>query len=218
MIRIIKLTVAVATIALAALPAHAYEKGDWVVRAGLGIVNPDSTAYADDTIIIEVDDGTSAVFSATYMMSPNWGFDILAAWPFSHDINVRDPLGINPGETKLAETKHLPPTFSVQYHFIPDGKFMPYAGLGLNYTMFFDEELAGNPADLSLSLDDSFGIAAQIGADMKLNDRWVLNADLRYINIETDASIVDSTVTNQSPAIKVKINPMVYSISVGYIF
>ena len=36
---------------------------------------------------------------------------------------------------KIGETKHLPPTFSFQYHFLPDGQFQPYAGLGLNLSL-----------------------------------------------------------------------------------
>ena len=30
-----------------------------------------------------------------------------------------------------------PPTVSLQYHFLPDAKFQPYAGFGVNYTHFF---------------------------------------------------------------------------------
>lgn len=205
MSKIFKLLTVVAALALISLPAAAYEKGDWIIRGGVGVVDPKSTSYQDEELIVKVDSGTSAVFSATYMFTPNWAFDILAAWPFSHDINVSDPA--EPGiELKLGETKHLPPTFSIQYHFMPDSSFMPYAGLGLNYTTFFDEEVTLDP-DLSLSLDDSFGVAAQLGADWKLSDRWVLNVDFRYIDIETEAD-----------GAKIDISPIVYSLSFGYIF
>ena len=69
------------------------------------------------------------------MLSDNWGFEILASWPFSHDVSLGT---VSPGnaDVKIAETKHLPPTFSMQYHFMPSGKVQPYAGLGVNYTTF----------------------------------------------------------------------------------
>jgi outer membrane protein len=215
--RLFKLLTIVAGLALISMPAAAYEKGDWIIRGGAGVVDPESKAYADEELILTIDSGTSVVLSATYMFSPNWGFDILAAWPFSHDINASDPLdpGFS-GEVKIGETKHLPPTFSFQYHFNPDGNFMPYAGLGLNYTMFMDEKLVGDVA--SLSIDDSFGVAAQLGADVKMGDRWILNFDLRYISIEADAKITDTEVPAQPLVIPVDINPLVYSVSVGFVF
>ncbi len=215
MIKLFRLLTIVAGLALISMPAAAYEKGDWIVRGGVGVVDPESTSYQDEDIIVKVDSGTSAVFSATYMFTPNWAFDILAAWPFSHDINVAIP-GL-PGEAKLGETKHLPPTFSFQYHFNPTGKFMPYAGLGLNYTLFMDEKVTADP-DLDLSIDASFGVAAQLGADVKLNDRWVVNFDLRYISIEPDATLIDTVDPANTGEVSIDINPIVYSLNFGYIF
>jgi outer membrane protein len=213
----IKTLFALAGLALISMPAAAYEKGDWVVRAGIGMVQPESTAYSDaaDDLRIIVDDGTAVSLSATYMLTPNWAFDILASTPFSHDIKA-GPVSV-PGEVKIGETKHLPPTFSIQYHFLPDGKFQPYAGLGLNYTLFFDEELdqALFPG-FSLSIDDSVGVAAQIGADFKFNDRWLFNVDVRYISIEPDVTLSDG-VTTDSP-ITIDINPIVFQLNLGYLF
>ena len=133
MSRILKVLTVLAGLALVAMPAQAYEKGDWIIRGGVGMVSPDSGAIAD-TGGATIDDGVSAVISGTYMFNSNWGFEILAALPFSHDIGdefVGD----------FAEVKHLPPTFSLVYQFAPDAGFRPYAGLGLNYTLFFDEEV-----------------------------------------------------------------------------
>jgi outer membrane protein len=61
----------------------------------------------------------------------------LAATPFKHDVL----LGDSTEQIKVGSVKHLPPTFSFQYHFMPDSKFRPYVGLGPNYTTFFDETL-----------------------------------------------------------------------------
>ena len=186
-----------ALLALVASPALAYEAGTWVLRAGVGVVAPDSDNLVIDDgvdrIAVNVDDGTSLTLMGTYMFTPNWGFDILASWPFNHDINVSiadsvDP-GFNPISAKIAETDHLPPTFSIQYHFLPDGTFQPYVGAGLNYTTFFSTDVEQALVDLGIDdidLDDSFGLALQFGGDFLLGDRWLINVDVRWIDLESD--------------------------------
>ena len=196
--------------------AAAHEDGTWILRAGVGNVAPDNptldlSADADTVVVVvDVDDGTSLVLSATYMFTRNWAFDILAAYPFSHDIN----LVVNGESAKVASTDHLPPTFSVQYHFLPDASFQPYVGVGLNWTTFFSTDTVEDLANqgVGLSLDDSFGIAAQFGGDILLGDHWVLNADVRWINIESDANLGGEDVGT------VKIDPWVYAVNVGYRF
>ncbi|MDJ0749637.1 MAG: OmpW family outer membrane protein [Woeseiaceae bacterium] len=198
-----KLILSVAALTVIALPAQAYEKGDWLVRVGVGMVDPKS----DNSPVANVDSGTSLVVNGTYFFTPNIGFEVLAAWPFSHDVEL-----VADG-SKVGETKHLPPTFSLQYHFDTNTNFRPYAGIGLNYTTFFDEETTGALTGTSLSLDDSFGLAAQLGADFDVSDNLFLNVDIRWINIETDASIPEVPLS-----FDVEIDPMVYSIALGWKF
>ena len=216
MTRFFKLLTVALGLGLITLPAQAYEKGDWIIRGGVGMVSPESTAFVDSTddLRISVDDGTSAVISATYMFSSNFGFEVLAAWPFSHDIMAGPADGS--AELKIAETKHLPPTFTFQYQFAPDANFRPYAGLGLNYTLFFDEELDQTVfPGLDLSIDDSFGVAAQLGADIKMSDTWMLNVDIRYISIAPDVTLSDGV---DPETIGIDINPMVYSVNLAFVF
>jgi outer membrane protein len=61
---------------------------------------------------------------------------------------------------KVGSAKQLPPTVNVQYYFLgSDSKFRPYAGVGVNYTFFWDEEVTDEfeavAGERSLSLDDS---------------------------------------------------------------
>ncbi len=188
-------------LAFSSQAAVAADAGDWTLRAGPYLVSPKS----GNSDIVSVDDGTSLGFTVSYHFTPNWAFEVLAALPFSHDIDLV-------GGGKVAETKHLPPTFSLQYHWQNDTAFKPYVGFGLNYTTFFDESTEGALAGTSLSLDDSFGIATQLGADFELNDRWFLNVDLRWINIETDATLDGADLGS------VEIDPFVGGINVGYRF
>jgi len=193
-----------ATLAIMALSpaAHAYEKGDWLVRVGVGNVDPKSS----NGDIASVDSGASLVFNGTYFFTPNLGFEVLAALPFSHDIKLAAD------GSKVGETKHLPPTFSLQYHFDTASSLKPYVGAGLNYTLFFDEETTGALAGTSLELDPSFGLAAQIGADFDISDSMFLNFDLRWIDINTDAELDGAALE------EVEIDPLVYSLTLGWNF
>ena len=187
---------------LSAPVTFAYEPSDWIIQAGIGNVDPKS----DNGTIASVDDGTSLVISGEYMFSESLGFEILAALPFSHDIRLAAD------GTKVGEASHLPPTFSLKYHFQTEGNFDPYVGAGLNYTLFFDEETTGPLAGSSLELDPSFGIAAQAGFDVQITDRMMLNLDVRWMNIETDAKL-DGVFLET-----VEIDPVVYGLTLGWQF
>ena len=218
-----------------AIPASAHEAGKWVLRAGVGQVNPKSdnlseTIDAGDgttiTAALNVDTGTSLTLTGTYFFTQNWAFDILAAWPFQHDVNASITIDDGSGTPvslsgKIAEVEHLPPTFSAQYHFLPDAKFQPFVGLGVNYTTFLSEKLVDviaedgtnlGPIGETLSLDDSFGVAVQVGADWMLSDNWLINFDLRWMDINSDATLDGLELGT------VEIDPWVYSINVGYAF
>jgi outer membrane protein len=122
------------------------------------------------------------------------------------------------GDGKLAESKQLPPTLSVLYYFPISETIQPYVGVGLNYTVFFDEQFEGNREAQSfnnLSLDESFGIAAQIGMDYKLDEHWLINASVRYIDIDTEAKF---DVLDLPAQVSVDIDPWVYSLMLGYKF
>lgn len=195
--------VLVAAALLSAAPVtEAYEKGDWIVAAGAGAVDPKST----NGTIVSVDSTTSLILSGEYMLSDQLGIEVLGAWPFTHDIRLAAD------GSKVGETKHLPPTFSLKYHFATDGAVNPYIGAGVNYTTFFEESTTGALAGARLSLDDSFGIAAQAGLDWMFSDSMLLSINLRWVNIEADAS-VDGVFLET-----VKIDPLVYGISIGWTF
>ena len=206
--------------------AQGYEAGDMLFRAGVATVAPDASSSElslDGGAITgseaDVDNGTALGLTFVYMLTDRIGLEVLAASPFSHDITAETGvLGL--GEVDAGETKHLPPTVSLQYFLnANDGAFQPYVGAGLNYTLFFDEdvdsELEGVLGAGQLDLDASFGLALQAGFDYALNDKWVVNAGVWWVDIDTDAtfSFGASELTTE-----VEIDPWVYSLSLGYRF
>ena len=101
---------------------------------------------------------------------------------------------------------------SVQYHFNPEGSVRPYIGAGLNYTLFFEEETTGALEGADLELDSSFGPAAQIGLDIALGPKWLLNIDARWFDIDTDANVNGTSIGT------VEIDPYAVGVSVGWKF
>jgi len=214
---------------LSALPtaALANQAGDILVRGGLAMVAPDTGktpillgGSADNGMSLTVDDNTQLGLNFVYFFDSNWAIELLAATPFTHDVTLQDPKAtLDADGAALAEVSHLPPTLSALYYFDTNSALNPYVGVGLNYTIFFDEEFSDAATGLGLSnleLDGSFGYSVQVGADYHINDKWHVNASVRYIDINSDASF-DVAGDNIGSA-SIDIDPMVYSIMLGYKF
>lgn len=218
-------------LALAAPVAHAYEAGDILVRAGAITVNP-----KDDSGHVRVDQGpraptdlggkatlssdTQLGLNFAYMFTSHWGIELLAASPFSHDVKLK---GTAVGAGKLGSLKQLPPTLSVVYYPLDSAsKFQPYVGAGINYTWIYDESVSGSAKQAgfsNLKAENSWGWAAQIGADYMITDKWMINGQVRYIDISTKAT-VDNNALGQGTRAKVNVDvdPLVYMVGIGYKF
>jgi len=181
--------------------ANAFEPGDWLVRVGASYVNPAS----DNHDVVSVESATSATINLSYMMTDVWALEVLAAYPFKHDLELIDG-------SKVGSTKHLPPTLSLQYHFRPTEQFQPYVGVGINYTNFFSEKTQGALEGVDLDLGDSWGLAGQIGFDVMFNDNWFFNLDVRYIDIDTKARLDGVSIG------KVEVDPWIFGGHIGYRF
>jgi outer membrane protein len=191
--------------------AFCYEKGDLILRVGAATVDPDGDGYdLGGYGNVQADEDTQLGITGTYMLTNNWGIGVLAATPFSHDIELDG--------TKIGETKHLPPTVTAQYFFNNSSDFTPYVGAGINYTNFFEEETA--VAD-ELELDDSWGLALEAGVDWKVDNNWLVSAQIWYLDIEPSATLTNvntGPATGATASFDVELDPWVYMIGVGYKF
>lgn len=199
--------------------ACAANQGDLLVRGRLINVKPNDSSGRVTGIAgsgVSVDGKSTVELDFTYMLKPNIGLELILATT-KHDIKATGSIS---GLGKVAETGVLPPTLTAQYHFNPTASIRPYAGLGINYTLFYsakttsslDTALGGST---SISLDNSFGLAAQAGVDIDINQDWFMNLDLKYINISTTANL-DTGGTTRS--VDVDINPWVIGLGIGKTF
>lgn len=192
--------------------ALAVQQGDILVRAGVAYVSP--TGESDDITglpvagaKVEADSAASFGINFTYMATDNIGVELLAAWPFSHNIEGKGSIA---GLGEVAETDHLPPTVTVQYHFMPSNNIRPYVGAGVNYTTFFNTDTKGHLEGVGLNLDSSWGLAAEAGVDIDINSDWFVSAQVWYMDIDTEATIGDGIGTYD-----VAIDPWVGMIGLG---
>lgn len=189
-------TLLASAVAVSAMPALAYEAGDFMIKAGVINVNPKEdnidVGAANDA---QISDDTQLGLTLTYMVMPQVGVEVLAATPFKHEVTLNGD--------KIATTKHLPPTVSAQYYpMSPDSALQPYIGLGVNHTFFFDEDGA------AAHLDKSWGLAYSAGLNYNVDDHFMANVALWKIDIDSELN----------DAIDVEIDPLVFMVGAGYKF
>lgn len=213
-------SILIAAASVAALTAPAFAaQGDWLVRARAIYVAPQDDAGpvlpTFPTGSVSVDDAIVPELDFTYFLTDNIGAElILATSP--HDISGEGAL-VGLGE--IADTMALPPTLTLQYHFLPDAKFRPYVGAGINWTIFYSEDATDSLVTAigatDVSLDDSFGWAVQAGADIDITERVFLNIDVKYVDIDTTATLTTGALVN---TVDVDIDPIIVGVGLGMRF
>lgn len=201
---LLTLTVSAALAALSTA-AFAQSKGDILLSLGAHAVLPTDSFSTTTAGQVRVGDDHRPSFTAEYFVADRIGIELLAALPFEHDVQLQ-------GVGDVIQTKHLPPTLSLQYHFVNSSSITPFVGVGVNYTTFFDEKGVGALAGTPVSLDDSWGCAFHAGVDFAVSQRGSVRADIRYIDIETDATVGGAAIG------KVKIDPIVVGAAFVYRF
>lgn len=221
-------TASALALALAAPFAQAFEAGDIIVRAGAVTVDPrEDSSDINHAVLGDVagskatlDSNTQLGLNFAYMVTDKVGIELLAATPFSHDVGVKGMPGPYAGlNGKLGSLKHLPPTLSVVYYPLDKtSAFQPYVGAGINYTWFFDTELSSSAESKGFSgldVKDSWGLAAQVGMDYMLTDNIMLNAQVRYIDIDTTGM---THLAGDKVKVDIDVDPFVYMVGLGYKF
>lgn len=215
-------------LAIAAPSVHAHQAGDIIVRAGaITVQTHESTSSVKGdrgTIAganlggrVSLDNDTQLGLNLAYMITDHWGVELLAATPFTHTVHIK---GTGAVDGKLGSRKVLPPTLSAVYYPL-DSKsaFQPYVGAGINYTLFYDEKLSSSAKQKGLdsfNVKNTWGWAAQIGADYMLTDKLMLNGQVRYIDMDTTAYVGVAGVARAK--VDVDIKPWVYMVGLGYKF
>lgn len=150
---------------------------------------------------LHVSDKSMPDVDISYYFTPHWAAELVLTTPQKHTVTL-DGAGIG-------SFKHLPPTLTAQYHFLPGATISPYLGAGVNYTLLSKVDLLGGGASLE---HDSIGFALQAGADIAIDKRWSVNLDAKKVQIRSDVLIAGARAS------RVKVDPLLLGVGVGYRF
>ena len=197
------------------------EEGDFMVR--LRAVRLDFAQQSNAIPALGVPSNAITINNKTipdldfeYFFTRNLSTELVLTYPQTQTVTVeQSALG---GPVDIGTFKHLPPTLTLKWNFIPAGKIRPYLGAGLNLTLISDVNLnqvqALNNITGKISLDSySVGFAGQAGADFEINDHYYINADIKYVKLSSDVK-----TANFGTVSTVNLDPWLYGIGVGYRF
>ncbi len=179
------------------------DAGDVLVRVRGLYIAPDMSGAAN-TAGVNVKQAVTPELDLTYMFTKNIGAELILGTS-KHNVTS--------GGGDIGSVWVLPPTLTLQYHFMPDADFRPYVGAGINYTRFYNtnfktaEALTG--ADSVNIKKNSWGGALQIGADYAINKNVFVNLDVKKVWMDTKLQV------NGEDAGKIKINPWIIGVGIG---
>ena len=214
------------------MPVMAIEQGDILVNARLLNIAPD---VSDNQVIasgsplaapagIDVDDAYSLGVDITYMVTNNFGVELMLNTTSNHDIQGTGNLA----GVKVGDITVLPPSLIAVWHFMPKNNIRPYVGAGLNYTLFFsgdttgqftstmDSVLGGGVTSTDVSVDDKLSLIFQAGVDIDINSDWYISFDAKYIDMDTTATVEVNGV--DAARIDFDLNPLILGFGVGMRF
>lgn len=146
----------------------------------------------------------------SYFFTNNIAMELIAATT-RHYLSAG---GTKFGNVDAGSTWVLPPTLTVQYHFMPASQLSPYVGAGVNASFFYGTRAAG-PTVRSPSVTNSWGPVIQAGVDYNFSGHWFANFDVKQIFLNTAAHITAGSAHIKA---KVSLDPLVIGAGIGYRF
>ncbi|MGI4793783.1 MAG: OmpW/AlkL family protein [Janthinobacterium lividum] len=116
------------------------------------------------------------------------------------------------GHVDVGSVWVLPPTVTLQYHFMPRQRFSPYLGAGMTAAFFYDSSPA-NPTVTKVGFSNNVGAAIQAGFDYNISGHWFANFDVKQIFLNTTARINGGAIIA-----KTALNPTIVGAGIGYRF
>ena len=187
-----------------------FQAGDFMIRArAIGII-PENLSSSVSLIGGKVDVTATPApeVDFSYFITDNIAAELIAA-STRHDVSAS---GTALGHVDVGSVWVLPPTLTVQYHFLPHGLINPYVGAGVTVAFFYDSKPAGG-AVTKFGLSNNVGPALQAGVDISLGGPWYANIDAKQIFLNTEGRIDGGVIKA-----KTSLSPTVVGAGIGYRF
>ncbi len=213
------------------------EAGDWVVRLRATNVAPDVSSnlasqttasynaattdllYNSTSANLTVDNNTIPELDISYYITKNIAAELILALGTRHEVAISGMgAGAAISDANLGSVNLLPPTLTAQWHFMPDQTFDPYVGAGVAYVLGMDRSLTAQSAlagSQPIRIDrNNFGGVFQAGFDVNLQDKWLVNFDVKKLWVSTDVEL-NLLNTGWKKIDSLDLNPLVVSIGFG---
>ena len=193
-------------------PPVGKQAGTFMIRArAIGVIPEDNSSS-----ISRIGGRVSATAQAapeldfSYFLTDHVALELIAATT-RHTVSA---VGSKVGTFDVGSVWALPPTLTVQYHFMPHSAFSPYVGVGMNVTFWYGAS-AANPPVTHFSVGTGFGPAIQAGVDYNFAGHWFANLDVKQIFLNTSAHVdaLGTTVKAHTT-----LDPVVIGAGIGYRF
>jgi outer membrane protein len=232
----------IAALACISTAAHAQSAGSFFVSTGWFHLAPqDSSEPLRETNVggspvnisfpntgASISDADTIGFTAGYFVTDHIATEFVMGVPPSFDLNGSGQLA---QFGKLGEAKQWSPTLLLKYYFnAPQAKFRPYLGIGVSRVWFTGEKITNSAFEqgvlhgpTTVSTDSSWVPVFNGGFTYAFTDHWFAGFSISYLPLSTTAKLNTTATTpvgklNVSTETKIKLNPIVTYVNIGYRF
>ena len=217
-------------IALFSPCGFAYQKGDFLVRVGVAVIDPREDSDSIDLGGIElgeigVESQNVPIVNVSYFATDHLAFELLLTKPPVFEIV--GTTGLVKG-VPIGDIEAYPLVITAQYFPMePQSRWQPFVGLGFNYIVPGDTDVNPDLApqfgaeSIELEVDDSFGLTLSVGLDFMVTDKLFLSAEAYYLDIEARGNgkvVIGDQEIDLDLFSQTGYAPVLYSFTVGYIF
>jgi outer membrane protein len=194
-------------------PLVGKQAGTFMVRLrAIGVIPEDNSSSITGIpgARVNVTDRAAPELDFSYFLTDNIAFELIAA-STPHNVSASVP-GL--GKVDVGSVWVLPPTLTVQYHFMPHSAFSPYVGFGPTVAFFYGSSPAGG-AVTHFSVGNNVGFTFQAGIDYNITGHWFANFDVKQmiLNIDSHVDALGTTLHAHDA-----LDPLIVGLGIGYRF
>jgi|GEM_PF-829539 len=156
-------------------------------------------------------DASTTIFFNNYLATEfSLGFNVLRT-KYTSLASVAHNYGV---DAKLGKNKPIymiPATVTGQFHIAPYGGIKPYIGIGYHGSYMLTQATG-------LKIRNGHGAVGQIGVDFYAKDDTLINLDVRQFFLNPKLEYKPNLVGNKTVTSKVKLNPLIVSVGIGFNF
>jgi outer membrane protein len=232
----------IAALACMTTAAHAQSAGSFFITSGWFHLAPQSSSQpltitnfgGSPTNITEPNTGASLSsadtigFTGGYFVTDHIATEFVIGVPPRFDL---DGSGSLSQYGKIGQAKQWSPTLLFKYYFnAPTASFRPYLGIGVSRISFTDEKITNGEfqanvlkGPTSVTTDSSWEPVFNAGFTYAFTQHWFAGVSVSYLPLSTTAKLNTAAATpvgtlNVQSQTKIKLNPIVTYVNIGYRF